>query len=186
MNLSAALEGLLFISGDEGLDQTQITKILEIDENQLNKTIQNLNQEYSKDNRGIILKKFGKKLKMVTKPQYANYYKKIYEDPNANNLSPAALETLAIIAYNEPITRMTIDEIRGINSTYLIKKLVFQNLIKEIGRSELPGRPVLYGVTDQFLDYFGLKSLDELPKINIEDQKSEEIDLFQSKYKEKI
>ena len=98
-------------------------------------------------------------------------------------LSQGALETLAIIAYNGPITRVRIDEIRGVNTSYLIRKLLDRDFIKDVGRSDAPGRPTLYEISDNFLDYFGLKSLDELPKINM-DLKEEEIDLFDSKYTE--
>ena len=95
------------------------------------------------------------------------------------------METLAIIAYNQPITRIDVDEIRGISSSHMIRKLVSRDLIKEIGRSEGAGRPILYGVTDEFLDYFGLASIDDLPKIEkIDNNDSEETDLFQSKYNE--
>lgn len=185
MNQKAALEGLLFIAGDEGLTKDQITETLEINNDETKDLLENLKQSYLDEDKGITIEIYGEKVKMVTKPEYSKYYKKLYTDKNNSTLTPAALETLAIIAYNEPITRSMIDEIRGVNSSYLIKKLVFQNLIKEIGRSELPGRPVLYGVTDEFLDYFGLKSTKELPKINLE-KTEEETDLFSLKYKEII
>ena len=105
------------------------------------------------------------------------------DEEASETLSNSALETLAIIAYNEPITRVTIDEIRGVSSAHIVRKLVFKNLIKEVGKSELPGRPILYGVTDQFLDYFGLSSTKELPKIEIEEN-FEEKELYDSKYNE--
>lgn len=185
MNKKAVLEGLLFVQGDEGLTKKQMLEILEVDENTLNDLIKQLKEEYNSDDRGITLEILGEKLKMVTKKQHAEYYKKLIHDDTNNTLSPAALETLAIIAYNQPVTRLMIDEIRGVNSSYVIKKLIFQNLIKEMGRSDLPGRPVLYGVTEQFLDYFGLNTTNDLPKIKIEEEEEiEETELFTSKYKE--
>ena len=124
-------------------------------------------------------------LELTTKSIHKEYYQKLLEEEETGVLSQAALETLAIIAYNQPITRIDVDEIRGISSSHMIRKLVSRDLIKEIGRSEGAGRPILYGVTDEFLDYFGLASIDDLPKIEkIDNNDSEETDLFQSKYNE--
>ena len=108
---------------------------------------------------------------------------------NKPNLSQAALETLAIIAYNEPLTRIQIDNIRGVNSSQIVRKLVAKGFVKEVGRSELPGRPILYETTNEFLDYFGLSSIDELPDVSkFIEQNTEEVDensdLYTSKYVE--
>jgi len=183
MNLKAALEGLLFVAGDDGLSIGQMLSVLEIDKETLTKLIEELGQDYMKEERGLSLEYFGSKLKIVTKKEHAPYYKKLFSDDQTNTLSPSALETLAIIAYNEPVTRTVVDEIRGVNSSHIIRKLVFMNFIKEKGRSELPGRPILYGVTEEFLDYFGLSSTKDLPVIEFEEE-TEETDLFNSKYKE--
>ncbi len=183
MNLEAVLEGILFVVGDEGISLNQIKEILEIDDEGLKELIRKLTLTYNQENRGITLKILGNKLKLTTKEEHKEVYQKLVEvqDPN---LSEAALETLAIIAYNEPITRVTVDEIRGIGSAHMIRKLVSRDLIEEKGRSDLPGRPILYGVTDKFLDYFGLSNIGELPKIEEVETDSEEVDLFNSKYKE--
>ena len=101
-------------------------------------------------------------------------------------LTQSNLETLAIIAYNQPITRSQIEEVRGVSSTHIIRKLLIRNLIQEVGRSELPGRPILYGTSDFFLDYFGISSLEQLPVIETEEIVEEEKNLFDSKYKEEI
>ena len=111
------------------------------------------------------------------------------ENPTTNTLSQAALETLAIIAYNEPITRMRIDSIRGVGSSQLLRKLVAKGFVKEVGRSDLPGRPILYETTSEFLDYFGLPNIEALPDMSkfIEEASftdEEETDLYTSKYKE--
>ena len=104
-----------------------------------------------------------------------------------NTLSNSALETLAIIAYNEPITRVEVDEIRGVQTGQLIRKLVAKGLIKEDGRSNLPGRPILYKTTSEFLDYFGLKSISELPEIKMpEINKDDDVSLYETKYTEEI
>ena len=107
------------------------------------------------------------------------------DNPENGLLSQTSLETLAIVAYNEPITRAQIDELRGVDSIYIIRKLLAKGLIKEAGRSDLPGRPILYKTTDDFLDYFGLSSKDDLPDISkIEVEEDDEKDLFKSNYKE--
>jgi len=182
MNLKAVLEGLLFVSGDEGISLEQIKNVLEISEENILKLLDELQKDCN--DRGITISKFGDKLKFITKKEHAEYYKKLFNNEDNGNLSPSALETLAIIAYNEPVTRVMIDEIRGVSSSHIVRKLVFRNLIEEKGRSNLPGRPILYGVTNDFLDYFGLKSIDELPPINIEEEEKTEEDLFSSKYTE--
>ena len=183
MNKKAILEGLLFVFGDEGLTKEKIESILEIDEDETDSLLSELLSDYSLDDRGITINKFGDVYKLVTKREHADYYKKVVDGEINESLSNSALETLSIIAYNGPITRVMVDEIRGVSSAHIIRKLVFKNLIKDVGRSELPGRPILYGVTDQFLDYFGLKSIDDLPKIEVEENNSE-TELFDSKYRE--
>ncbi len=183
MNFSAILEGLLFIVGEEGLSIKEIARILEIEEEQVAEVIKNLEEEYTKENRGIQLMILGNHLKLTTKKEYKKYYEKIVPE-NEAILSQAALETLAIVAYNQPITRSQVDEIRGIGSSHMIRKLVARNLIKEMGRSDTPGRPTLYGTTDDFLDYFGLSTIQELPQIETVDKVLEETDLYETRYQE--
>ncbi len=185
MNLEAILEGLLFVSGEDGISKDKIISILEITEDEADNLINKLLDNYNDDSRGITIKKFGDEYKLVTKKEHAEYYKKLVDNEVSETLSNSALETLAIIAYNEPITRIAVDEIRGVSSAHIIRKLVFKNLIKEVGRSDLPGKPILYGVTDQFLDYFGLNSTKDLPKIEFEEN-FEETELYDSKYNEEI
>ena len=113
------------------------------------------------------------------------YIKKLVNIENNETLSQSSLETLAIIAYNSPITRIGVDEIRGVNTVHTIRKLLMKGLIEEKGRAELPGRPILYGITDYFLDYFGLASIDDLPKISFDEEENlDESNLFESRYKE--
>ena len=179
------IEGLLFVVGDEGLTLEEINNILEQDINKTKKEIEELIKDYEDINRGIRIEIFGDRYKLVTKKEYKEYLKKLVPDEE-DLLTQSNLETLAIIAYNQPITRLQVEEIRGVNATHVIRKLLMRDLIKELGRSELPGRPILYGTTDFFLDYFGINSLDELPQIKIEEQDEEEENLFESKYKEEI
>lgn len=182
MNLKAVLEGLLFVSGDEGISVEQIKNVLEINEEDILKLIEELILD-CKD-RGITISKFGDKIKFITKKEHAEYYKKLFNNEDNGNLSPSALETLAIIAYNEPVTRIMVDEIRGVSSAHIVRKLAFRNLIEEKGRSNLPGRPILYGVTNDFLDYFGLTSIKDLPPIKVDEEEVKEENLFSSKYTE--
>lgn len=183
MNLKAVLEGLLFVVGEEGLTIEQIEEIMNVDDQKLKELVNELSLDYNNQDRGITIKVLGNKLKLTTKEEHKEYYEKLI-DIEDKELSQAALETLAIIAYNEPITRVKIDEIRGINSSHMIRKLLSRDLIIEKGRSEAPGRPILYGVTDNFLDYFGLSSTSELPEIKEIESDNEEKDLFESRYKE--
>ena len=185
--MKAIIEGLLFISGDEGLTLEQIKDILEIDINELKKLIKELYQDYQNEDRGIKLELLGNHFKLTTKQEHKDYYKKLIKDEESSKLSQAALETLSIIAYNEPISRLDIDEIRGVGSTYVIRKLVLKGLIEEKGKSDAPGRPTLYGITSNFLDYFGLGSTKELPEIKKKEieKKEETNNLFETKYQEK-
>ena len=182
----AVLEGLLFVVGEEGLDLSQIEDVLDLDEEEAKILLKNLREEYENDNRGLRIDFLGNRFKLTTKFEHKEYYQKLIENPTTNTLSQAALETLAIIAYNEPITRLKVDEFRGVDSSYIIRRLLAKGFIKEAGRADIPGRPILYKTTDEFLDYFGLASKDDLPKIEYkEENPNDEVDLFKSKYIEK-
>lgn len=185
MELIGVLEGILFVVGSEGITIEELVDILDIKEDKLNYLISTLKDRYSSLESGLNLEYLGGKYKLTTKKEHNDYYVKIVENEKQSELTNSALETLAVIAYNSPVTRGQIDEIRGVDSTYQIKKLLYRNLIKEVGKSELPGRPKLYSVTDEFLDYLGLASINDLPKL--EEEKPiviDEKDLYESKYKE--
>ncbi len=185
MNKRAVLEGILFVVGEEGLTAEELQNILEVSEYELQKLIAALDEDYKKESRGIQIAFLGNSYKLVTKQEHKEYYKKLVTIEENSKLSDATLETLAIIAYNEPITRIQIDEIRGVSSVHHVRKLLLKNLIHEVGKSDLPGRPILYGVTKEFLDYFGLSTIEDLPKITVEtNDLKEHLDLFGSKYKE--
>jgi len=186
----AVLEGLLFVVGEEGLTLEQIEDVLEIDEESSKSLIMELKKDYEDESRGLRIDFLGNRFKLTTKFEHKEYYQKLIENPETNTLSQAALETLAIIAYNEPITRVQVDAIRGVGSVNIIRKLVAKGFIKESGRSELPGRPILYETTNEFLDYFGLSSTEDLPDISEfvseeVDSEDENTDLYSSKYTEK-
>ena len=185
----AVLEGLLFVVGEDGLTIDQIVDVLEIDEENAKTLIMELKKDYEDESRGLRIDFLGNRFKITTKFEHKAYYQKLIENPETNFLSQAALETLAIIAYNEPITRVQVDTIRGVGSTSIIRKLVAKGFIKECGRSEIPGRPILYETTSEFLDYFGLSSIEDLPNIEeliqTPEEDEENTDLYTSKYTEK-
>lgn len=189
MKNKAVLEGLLFVVGEEGLTIEQIGEVLDIDEVASKELLMELKHDYEAEDRGLRIDFLGNKFKITTKFEHKEYYQKLLENPETNTLSQAALETLAIIAYNEPVTRVQVDAMRGVGSTQIMRKLVAKGFIKESGRSDLPGRPILYETTSDFLDYFGLATLNDLPdmqKLIAESQKDDdsESDLYVSKYRE--
>lgn len=181
-NWLGILESLLFAAGDEGLTLKQIAKVMELPEFEVEEMIRLLKNDYDhNENRGISLIQIAGTYQLATKKEYAIYLKRLVEVPNASTLSQAALETLTIIAYKQPITRAEIEEIRGVKTERPIQTLVAKGLIQEVGRAEGTGRAILYGTTKEFLDYFGLKDLKELPPLpetEENDIPQEEADLF--------
>ena len=187
----AVLEGLLFVVGEDGLTIQQIEEVLNIGEEECKELIRELKKDYENEDRGLRIDFLGNRFKLTTKYEHREYYQKLIENPLTNTLSQAALETLAIIAYNEPITRIQVDELRGVGSTSIIRKLVAKGFIKESGRSNMVGRPILYETTNEFLDYFGLRTIDELPNIDdilekVEIKEEKNTDLYSSKYVEDV
>ena len=179
MNLVGVLEGLLFVVGDEGVTLKEICETLEVNEEKAKELLVELKKEYENSNRGIKISFLGNAFKLTTKKEHKEYYQKLITTKESV-LSQAQLEVLAIIAYNEPITRVEIDDIRGISSAYVIKKLLSKDLIKVAGKSDLPGKPNLYKTTREFLDCFGLSSINDLPDITIE-KEIDDKDLFSKK-----
>ena len=179
------LEGLLFVTGEDGLSMDDIEKILEVSKEEALSLIDEYKKLLEDEKRGLKLVYLGNKYKLTTKEEHKAYYELLVDKVVSSTLSQSALEVLAIIAYNEPITVGQIDEIRGVSSRDMVRKLLFRGLVDVVGRSELPGKPMLYKTTDKFLDYFNLSSIDDLPKIEINEEVSEEEKyLFISKYKE--
>ena len=188
VNKLAVLEGLLFVVGDDGLTLDQMMSILEISNEEAKELLNQLKEKYEKDDSGIWIHFLGNTFKLTTKKEHREYFQKLIENEDSNVLSQAALETLAIVAYNQPLTRTDVNEIRGVDSGQMMRKLSAKGLLKEVGRSDAIGRPILYGTTAEFLDYFGLSTIEDLPKI--EEFKQEDVDvatdLYQSKYKEEV
>lgn len=179
------LEGLLFVTGDDGLKLEDVEKILEVTKEDALKLLEQYKKTLEFENRGLKLVYLGNRYKLTTKEEHKKYYELLVDKIISSTLSQSALETLAIIAYNEPITVGMIDEIRGVSSRDMVRKLLFKGLIDMAGRSDLPGKPMLYKTTNKFLDYFNLSSKDELPELDVPDEMTdEEKDLFISRYKE--
>ncbi|MCI6277271.1 MAG: SMC-Scp complex subunit ScpB [Clostridium sp.] len=158
------IESLLFASGDP-MKVKDIASILECSEKYTKEVLEELRIDYGKEERGIKVVCINNTYQLVTKPENSDYIQKILKTNSRQSLSQAAIESLAIIAYKQPITRVEIDEIRGVKSESALQKLLERNLIKECGRKEVIGRPILYGTTDEFLRQFQLENLKELPTI---------------------
>ncbi|KPU44872.1 segregation and condensation protein B [Oxobacter pfennigii] len=162
--IKSIIEALLFTAG-EPLELSEISGVIQINKNTAKKLLNELIDEYNIEDRGIQIINFNNKFQMCTRPEHKEYIKRLLKPQNKQSLSRAAIETVAIIAYKQPITRQSIDSIRGVKCDRLIHNLMDKKLIKEVGRADAPGRPALYGTTDNFLRYFGLKNLDELPEL---------------------
>ncbi|HJG47551.1 MULTISPECIES: SMC-Scp complex subunit ScpB [Ruoffia] len=158
--------GILFVAGDDGVSRQELAQSLEEPISNIDDCLEQLKLNFQTDDSSALeVVNFNQRYRLITKKELAEDVEKYAQAPFSQNLTRASIETLSIVAYRQPITRMAIDEIRGVSSSSLIQKLISRDLIKEIGRIEAPGRPVLYGVTDYFMDYFGLKTLDDLPEI---------------------
>lgn len=184
--MQGVIEGILFVVGNEGIEEEKLLEVTGLSVNELNLILDKLKDEYQSEDRGFNIETFGNRYKLVTKKEHKEYYEKLLAEEKNGELSQAALETLAVIAYNSPTTRGYVDDVRGVDSSYQIRKLLYRNLIKEVGRSELPGRPILYGITDEFLDYLGISSIEDLPELKeVEITEEKVTDLYNSKYTDK-
>ena len=164
--IKKSLEALLFVSSGS-VSIVDIAKFLNISQEYLQEIISEMNEEYD-NNHGLQIQNHKNKIQLTTSPSLAEMVERFLDLEITTSLSRAALETLSIISYNQPITRPQIDDVRGVNSDYIVRSLMNKGLIEELGRADAPGRPILYGTTEDFLNYFGLKSLDDLPEIQIQ------------------
>lgn len=160
----ALLESLLFVSS-EPISASNIAKVAEVEESEVRNLMNAIITEYNERISGIMIVEIADGYQMLTNPEFSSYIRKLKNISMASRLSQAALETLAIIAYKQPLTKLEIDNIRGVNSDGAVKSLLEKKLIKIIGKKEAPGRPFLYGTTKAFLNHFGLKNLASLPPI---------------------
>ena len=160
--LEAVVESLLFIAGD-AVPLASIAQTIELDKATTKAIILGLSDKYEEENRGIRIIELGDSFQMCTAAECFEYIRNMYKSPQRQGLTQALLETLAIVAYKQPITRAQIEEIRGVSSDHAVAKLVEKRLICEVGRGDTAGRPILFGTSNEFLRYFGFKSLGELP-----------------------
>lgn len=160
--LPNVIEAILFVAG-EPVKLQDIQRALDITEMELTSAIDAMENDYSFHRRGICLKRFGQHVQLSTRAEYAEYVERLLQPVQRQSLSQSALETLSIVAYKQPVTRLEVEAIRGVKCDYSIQSLTHKCLIEEVGRKETLGRPILYGTTDAFLSHFGLSSLNDLP-----------------------
>lgn len=178
----AVLESLLYVSGEEGVEMEDAAGLLQISMEECSFLLEEMKQQMQEKEGGLCLKQTGTSYQMAAKDEYASYIEQYVITPDRPKLSQAALETLAIIAYNEPITKTEIDDIRSVSSGSSIQTLVAKALIAEAGRADKIGRPILYRTSKRFLEYFELTSLQELPDIEqFSEEKTEDPDQFFSR-----
>ncbi|WP_225047296.1 SMC-Scp complex subunit ScpB [Lacticaseibacillus kribbianus] len=172
------IEAILYTAGTAGVALDQFAQLLNISPAAARQQLASFGQRLADDpESGLMLQQAEDRYYLLTKPDYADVLKAYFAGPPAQGLSQAALEVLAIIAYQQPITRIAIDEVRGVQSSGALTTLASRRLVREAGRLDAPGRPILYATTDFFLAYFGLTTLDDLPALD-ESQAPAEVDLF--------
>ncbi len=173
INISAAIEAILFSSGDS-VEKSRIAQALEITEKQVDETVDKLIDDYSAQNRGITIIKLDSAYQMTAVKDYAPQIRTVMDLRRNTPLSQAALEVLAVVAYNQPVTKAFVEQVRGVDCSGVIGSLTTKGLVEEKGRLELPGRPLLYGTTEHFLRCFNISSLEELPPLPEDGEKKEE------------
>jgi len=187
MMLQSRIEALLFVVGDDGLTIKQLSQLLGEPEELIVQTMEVLKTTYEEDlARGLTIKEIAGVYQLITKSELADTIQRLVENPTVQSLSHASLEVLAIVAYKQPITRVAIEDLRGVKCERPIQTLASRGLIKEVGRSEGTGRAILYGTTKEFLNYFGLNSIEEMPPLPEGElvEMEQETDLFMTKFQE--
>lgn len=165
--MEAVIEAVLFTMG-ESVETSKLALAIEQDVATTAKLVRNMMDKYNNEDRGIKIIELEDSFQMCTKADYYEHLIKVASQPKRHVLSDAALETLSIIAYKQPVTRIEIEQIRGVKCDYVVNKLIEYNLIQELGRLDAPGRPILFGTTEEFLRSFGLTSVEDLPAISPE------------------
>jgi segregation and condensation protein B len=171
--MGAVIESLLFVSG-RPLQQTELRKLIGIDEERLVAALSALEYDLENQQRGIRLQRLGDQVQLVTAPEHARYVAALLGLPMTAKLTPATLETLAVIAYRQPMTRSQIESVRGVNSDRALASLIQHGLVAEVGRAQTVGRPALFATTAEFLQQFGLTSLEQLPHIKLPEAHTED------------
>ena len=183
--LVAVLESFLFVAGEEGLSLKQLAALSICTEGEVTDALEQMVETYElRKDSGITLRQYGGDYQLVTKAEFAEDMKRLFENPPAKMMTQAALEVLSIIAYKQPVTRIEVDDIRGVKSERAIQTLASKGFIMEKGRLEASGRPILYATTDYFLDRFGLNSLEDLPQLIQDENEDVDTDLFLTKFQD--
>ena len=165
MNYEAVIESILFTMGDS-VELSKLAEVLELDKKEVKDILEQMQKNYEAEDRGITITELDGAYQMCTKPQMYDYLIKVAKQPKHYALTDVLLETLSIIAYKQPITRAEIEKIRGVSCSHAVSRLVDYNLVCELGRLDGPGRPLLFGTTEEFLRTFGVSSIEELPILN--------------------
>lgn len=165
MNYEAVIESILFTMGDS-VELSKLAEVLELDKKEVKDIIEQMQKNYEAEDSGITITELDGAYQMCTKPQMYDYLIKVAKQPKHYALTDVLLETLSIIAYKQPITRAEIEKIRGVSCSHAVSRLVDYNLVCELGRLDAPGRPLLFGTTEEFLRTFGVSSIEELPILN--------------------
>lgn len=179
IDMTAPLEAVLFAAGSNGLTNEELSNILQLNLHEITALCKQYHDELEERKSGIKLIEIAGTWQLTTRPEYIEYLRRMATAPTSTAISAAALEALAIVAYKQPITRSGIEAIRGVQSDRALHSLVQRQLIQEVGRHDSPGRPILYGTTDTFLQTFGLRSLNDLPPLPPEPESVNELSLFQ-------
>lgn len=178
--IMAIIEAVLFAMGDS-VELSKLSHVLEMPEEDIREIIAKMNDKYKKQDRGIYIVELEDSVQLCTKPELYEYLIKVAKAPRKVVLTDTLIETLSIIAYKQPVTRLEVEKIRGVSCDHAINRLIEFNLIQELGRMDAPGRPLLFGTTEEFLRTFGVKSLGDLPMIN-----PEQIDDFKKQAEEEV
>lgn len=166
-NMEAAVEAVLFTMGTS-VETSRLAAAIEQDEQTTRRLVRNMMDKYNAKDRGICIIELEDSFQMCTKKEYYDNLICVVSQPKKHTLTDSALETLSIIAYKQPVTRLEVEQIRGVKSDYAVNKLLEYNLITELGRLDAPGRPILFGTTEEFLRSFGLSSVEDLPELSPE------------------
>ena len=172
-NVRGRIEAILFVAGD-AVPVRQLAKALQLDVPAVRQVLEQLRDEYDFQQRGFVIKEFGDNVQLATRPLYAEDVVRLLQPVQQQSLSQAAMETLAVVAYRQPVTRAEIEQIRGVKCDYSLQSLTAKGLIREVGRKDAIGRPILFGTTDEFLSHFGIRNLEDLPPLPTEEQPGEE------------
>ena len=171
--MKGRIEAILFVAG-EAVSIKELARALQTEEKTVRAELNAIRDEYDYNQRGFLLKRFGDKVQLATRPLYSQDVLRLLQPVQQQSLSQAAMETLAVVAYKQPVTRAEVEQVRGVKCDYSLQSLMNKGLIREMGRKDTIGRPILFGTTDEFLSHFGLEGLEFLPPLPENPEANEE------------